>query len=101
MIGFVYTSCMGEIVFTTGPCAICGHETSNALVAVVDVGAPVPEHDEPFICNRCLVSLRKDMYTEWELRQRVRELETLWKIATPAFAVVFGLLGFLAGKFLV
>jgi hypothetical protein len=55
---------------------------------------------EPLMCNSCLVVLRKDMYTEWELRQRVRELETLWKVYTPAFSVVFGLLGFIAGKFL-
>jgi len=78
-------------------CAVCGKPTYRLGL---ESGDQARGDKEPLICNPCLITLRRDMYTEWELRGRVGSLETLWKVYTSAFSVVFGLLGFLAGKFL-
>ena len=78
-------------------CAVCGKPTYRLGL---ESGDEARGEKEPLICNPCLTTLRGDMYTEWQLRGRVKALETLWKVYALAFSVVFGLLGFLAGKFL-
>ena len=64
-----------ELVLSTGLCAACGKPTSSALVAEVADGE-TPEHNEPFICNRCIVEIKKEVYTELEVRNRVSALES-------------------------
>lgn len=54
-----------------------------------------PEHDEPFICNRCLVEMKKEVYTELELGNRVTSLEA----ATEALGTRVWVLSTLLGVF--
>ena len=92
-----------ELAFSTGNCATCGKPTSNALVALV-ADDEEPEHDEPFICNRCLVEIKREVYTELELRNRVTQLEAevkglgtrVW-VSAALFGFLFGLFGIVAG----
>ena len=51
------------ISFSTSDCPSCGNPTSNTLVAEFADGEE-PEHDEPFICNRCPVEIKREVYTE-------------------------------------
>jgi hypothetical protein len=87
----------------TGTLIVCGRETSSPLVARV-ADDEEPKHDEPFVCNRCLVEIRKEVYTELELRNRVTNLETetknlgtrVWVLST-LFAVFGIVIGFVLG----
>ena len=54
---------------------------------------------EPLIYNECLVSVRQDISTEFDLRQKVASLETRLWVFGFAFSKVFGLPGLLASKF--
>ena len=59
-----------------------------------------PEHDEPFICNRCLVEIKREVYTELELRNRVTNLESEVKglgIRVWVLSTVFALFGIVIG----
>ena len=88
-----------NISFSTGLCASCGKPTSNALVALV-ADDEEPEHDEPFICNRCLVEIKREVYTELELRNRVTNLESEVKglgIRVWVLFTVFALFGIVIG----
>jgi hypothetical protein len=88
-----------DLSFSTGDCASCGKPTANPLVALVAEDEK-PEHDEPFICNRCLVEIKREVYTELELRNRMTRLETrvdnlgtrVWVLAT-----IYGLFGIVVG----
>jgi hypothetical protein len=64
---------LDDISFSTGLCVSCGKPTSNALVALVAEDAE-PDHYEPFICNRCLAEINREVYTELKLRNRVTNL---------------------------
>lgn len=55
---------------------------------------------EPLICNECLVFIRRDMATEFDLREKVSSLETRLWVFGCAFPIVFGVLGLLVGKLL-
>src|SRR5687767_10377396 len=59
---------------------------------------------EPLICNPCLITLRQDMHTEFELRQQVQKLQTkfwvLFWFLGIAFPVAVSLASLLIGKFL-
>jgi hypothetical protein len=66
-------------------CAVCGNPTYRLGLESGDLARG---EKEPLICNPCLITIRRDMHTEWELRGRVRSLETLLKVYTLAFSVV-------------
>src|SRR5918998_4284908 len=88
-----------DLSFSTGDCASCGKPTANPLVALVAEDEK-PEHDEPFICNRCLVEIKREVYTELELRNRVTILETgiqSLETRTWVLSTIMGVFGIVIG----
>jgi hypothetical protein len=79
-------------------CRICGRSASALYTEATD---------EPIICNRCIVDMRKDMTTELEVRRqlgnleaRVEGLNTRQWILSFVFPITLGLLMFLLGLWL-
>ncbi len=54
-------------------CAVCGKPTYRLGL---ESGDQDRGEKEPLICNECLISIRRDMATEFGLRQKVSSLET-------------------------
>jgi hypothetical protein len=78
-------------------CLICGKPTYRLGL---ESGDRERGEMEPLICNPCLITIRRDMATEFDLRQQVKSLETkVWGLSV-GFSVVFGIAGLLVGKFL-
>lgn len=78
-------------------CVVCGKPTYRLGL---ESGDRDRGEKEPLICNECLVTIRRDISTEFDLRQKVASLEARLWVFGFAFSIVFGLLGLLAGKFL-
>lgn len=78
-------------------CVVCGKPTYRLGL---ESGDRERGDKEPLICNECLVSIRRDFATEFDLRQKVSSLETRLWVTGFAFPIAFGLLGLLVGKFL-
>jgi hypothetical protein len=55
---------------------------------------------EPLICNPCLITIRRDMHTEFDLRQKVQSLNTKVWLLGVAFPLTFGVVCLLIGKYL-
>jgi len=93
----------GDIRLSTGLCEVCGKPTSSPLMAL-DTTDEAPTHDEPYICNRCLVDIKTQVYTELEVRNRVTHLESevkvlgtkVWVLST-LFALCGIVIGFVLG----
>jgi hypothetical protein len=54
-------------------CLICGKPTYRLGL---ESGDRERGEMEPLICNPCLITIRRDMATEFDLRQQVKSLET-------------------------
>lgn len=78
-------------------CVVCGKPTYRLGL---ESGDSERGEKEPLICNECLISIRRDMSTEFDLRQKVSSLETRLWVFGFTFSIVFGVLGLLIGKFL-
>lgn len=87
----------GDLYLDKRQCVVCGKPTYRLGL---ESGDQDRAEKEPLICNKCLVSIRRDMATEFDLRQKVSSLETRLWVFGFAFPIVFGLLGLLVGKFL-
>ena len=78
-----------------GQCQVCGQPTYRLGLDSADRERG---DREPLICNPCLITLRRDMVTEFELRQKVRSLETKVWVYGIVFPVVFGVLALVVGS---
>jgi hypothetical protein len=78
-------------------CEVCGKPTYRLGL---ESGDQERGDKEPLICNPCLITIRRDMATEFDLRQQVHSLETRLWVLGFGFPVVFGIVGLLVGKFL-
>jgi hypothetical protein len=86
-----------ELYLDKRQCLICGKPTYRLGL---ESGDRERGEMEPLICNPCLITIRRDMATEFDLRQQVKSLETkVWGLSV-GFSVVFGIAGLLVGKFL-
>jgi hypothetical protein len=78
-------------------CQVCGKPTYRLGLESGDLERG---EKEPLICNPCLITLRRDMATEFELRQRVNSLGTKVWVLGLGFSVAFGLACLLLGALL-
>lgn len=95
-----------SIGFKSDPCVLCRRPTVRPWIAKVDRERG-EDHEEPLVCNKCLVDMRGDMATELEVRRQLGILEArvegyAWRqwILYFAFTLVFAALTFLAGLYL-
>ena len=86
-----------ELYLDKRQCQICGQPTYRVGL---ESGDRERGEKEPLICNPCLITLRRDMATEFELRQRVNSLGTKVWVLGIGFSVAFGLAMLLLGAFL-
>ena len=54
---------------------------------------------EPLICNPCLITIRRDMYTEFDLRMQVQSLQTKIWVLSIGLSTASAISGLLIGKF--
>ncbi len=78
-------------------CVVCGKATYRIGL---ESGDQERGEKESLICNDCLTSIRKDMATEFDLRQKVQTLETRLWVLGCALPIATAVVGLLVGGFL-
>jgi hypothetical protein len=78
-------------------CKVCGKPTYRVGL---ESGDYERGEKEPLIYNPCLITIRRDMSTEFDLRQRVQSLETKLWVLGVGLSVTSSIAALLIGKFL-
>jgi hypothetical protein len=87
----------GDLYVDKRQCVVCGKLTYRLGS---ESGDKERGEKEPLICNDCLAAIRRDMATEFDLRQRVGSLETRLWVLGLVVPFLLGVLGLLVGRFL-
>jgi hypothetical protein len=95
---------MGLTIYDTGDmyldkrqCEVCGKRTYRLGLKSGDYERG---DKEPLICNPCLITIRRDMSTEFDLRMQVQSLQTKIWVLGIGLSTASAIAGLLIGKFL-